>query len=218
MTDIKVCQWLDSNLGPLASEATALPTESQPLPAVDVLWMLVFVVAFFQDILSSTRHHMNKVSLRKVNACSMPALFSNFGIWVEFHRRSKFGRIGHQVGVVSHLLSWYLVALLDRGQVVATSGGQSYKHRSAATMWQNFASLVTQVRSLRPTTVWSFLVGDEQLSIPNSQTCTYQIIPCMCSIIFWGSTNTTTFCCGRYSLNLLLLKSSIHYLGSSYLD
>ena len=29
---LKVCQWLDSNHGPLVSEATALPTESQPLP------------------------------------------------------------------------------------------------------------------------------------------------------------------------------------------
>ena len=31
-SDIKVCLWLDSNRGPLASEATALPTEPQPLP------------------------------------------------------------------------------------------------------------------------------------------------------------------------------------------
>ena len=28
----KSCQWLDSNPGPLESEATALPTVSQPLP------------------------------------------------------------------------------------------------------------------------------------------------------------------------------------------
>ena len=32
MSDIKVCQWLDSNHGPLALEATALPTESPPQP------------------------------------------------------------------------------------------------------------------------------------------------------------------------------------------
>ena len=29
---INFCQWLDSNRGPLVSEATALPTEPQPLP------------------------------------------------------------------------------------------------------------------------------------------------------------------------------------------
>ena len=28
----KICQWLDSNLGPLLSEVTALPTVPQPLP------------------------------------------------------------------------------------------------------------------------------------------------------------------------------------------
>ena len=28
-----MCQWLDSNCGPLVLEATVLPTESQPLPA-----------------------------------------------------------------------------------------------------------------------------------------------------------------------------------------
>ena len=32
MSNIKVCRLLDSNHGPLASEATALPTEPQPLP------------------------------------------------------------------------------------------------------------------------------------------------------------------------------------------
>ena len=32
MFHIKVCRWLDSNRGPLVSEATALPTEPQPLP------------------------------------------------------------------------------------------------------------------------------------------------------------------------------------------
>ena len=29
---INICQWLDSNRGPVVSEATALPTEPQPLP------------------------------------------------------------------------------------------------------------------------------------------------------------------------------------------
>ena len=32
MFEIQVCRWLDSNRGPLVSEATALPTESQLLP------------------------------------------------------------------------------------------------------------------------------------------------------------------------------------------
>ena len=31
---IKSCQWLDSNHGPLVLEATALPTETQPLPTL----------------------------------------------------------------------------------------------------------------------------------------------------------------------------------------
>ena len=30
----KICRWLDSNHGPLVSEATALPTEPQPLPDI----------------------------------------------------------------------------------------------------------------------------------------------------------------------------------------
>ena len=32
MFNINFCQWLDSNCGPLELEATALPTEPQPLP------------------------------------------------------------------------------------------------------------------------------------------------------------------------------------------
>ena len=32
MFHIKVCQWLDSNGGPLVSEATTLPTQPQPRP------------------------------------------------------------------------------------------------------------------------------------------------------------------------------------------
>ena len=34
MSDIIVCRWLDSNCRPLASEATTLPTEPQPLPNI----------------------------------------------------------------------------------------------------------------------------------------------------------------------------------------
>ena len=39
MSDIKVCQWLDSNHRPLASEATALTTEPQPLPIQQKVWI-----------------------------------------------------------------------------------------------------------------------------------------------------------------------------------
>ena len=35
MLIIKFCRWLDSNCGPLVSEATALPTERQPLTKID---------------------------------------------------------------------------------------------------------------------------------------------------------------------------------------
>ena len=33
----KSCQWLDSNPGPLVTEATALPTAPQPLPIENIL-------------------------------------------------------------------------------------------------------------------------------------------------------------------------------------
>ena len=36
----KKCRWLDSNCGSLVSEATALPTEPQPLPLQKHVWML----------------------------------------------------------------------------------------------------------------------------------------------------------------------------------
>ena len=38
---LKSCRWLDSNLGPLASEATVLTTEPQPLPKIKLLWCQV---------------------------------------------------------------------------------------------------------------------------------------------------------------------------------
>ena len=47
--NMKVCLWLDSNCGPLVSEATALPTEPQPLP-LNVKFYLVD---------GSKRHHEN---------------------------------------------------------------------------------------------------------------------------------------------------------------
>ena len=43
---INVCRWLDSNRGPLALEATALPTEPQPLPKFN--WVPVIVVWLVQ--------------------------------------------------------------------------------------------------------------------------------------------------------------------------
>ena len=39
----KFCRWLDSNLGPLVSEATALPTEPQPLP-ISYVWQIISFV------------------------------------------------------------------------------------------------------------------------------------------------------------------------------
>ena len=39
----KFCQWLDSNRGPLVSEATALPTEPQPLPIFRTLYRVTFL-------------------------------------------------------------------------------------------------------------------------------------------------------------------------------
>ena len=36
MSDLKVCWCVDSNCGPLASEATALRTEPQPLPELTI--------------------------------------------------------------------------------------------------------------------------------------------------------------------------------------
>ena len=43
MFHIKVWRWLDSNRGPLLSEATALPTEPQPLPIFSYLPTLGYV-------------------------------------------------------------------------------------------------------------------------------------------------------------------------------
>ena len=36
MFHIKVCQWINSNRGPLVSEASVLPTEPQPLPNLNI--------------------------------------------------------------------------------------------------------------------------------------------------------------------------------------
>ena len=49
MVNINVCQWLDSNCGPLELEVTALPTEPQPLPHLFlcVLGMFFFCHSFF---------------------------------------------------------------------------------------------------------------------------------------------------------------------------
>ena len=49
MSDIKVCQWLDSNRGPLVSEATALPTEPQPLPRKRSLSFSLFSLFKFEQ-------------------------------------------------------------------------------------------------------------------------------------------------------------------------
>ena len=52
MSDIKVCKWLDLNCGPLASEATALPTEPQPLPDLLSLLLLLFWMSVVKDFVS----------------------------------------------------------------------------------------------------------------------------------------------------------------------
>ena len=44
---IKICQCPDSNLGPLASEATALPTEPQPLAFKLLLQNLFLNISIF---------------------------------------------------------------------------------------------------------------------------------------------------------------------------
>ena len=43
MFHIKACWWLDLNRGPLVSEATALPTEPQPLP-ISYVWQIISFV------------------------------------------------------------------------------------------------------------------------------------------------------------------------------
>ena len=46
MFNIIFCQWLDSNRGPLELEATALPTEPQPLPPIDDFTIKILVVVY----------------------------------------------------------------------------------------------------------------------------------------------------------------------------
>ena len=41
---LKICQCLDSNRGPLVSEATALPTEPQPLPIGIIVYPFKFIL------------------------------------------------------------------------------------------------------------------------------------------------------------------------------
>ena len=42
----KFYQWLDSNYGPLVSEATTLPTEPPPLPTYGLLWFFLHGLCF----------------------------------------------------------------------------------------------------------------------------------------------------------------------------
>ena len=48
MFNLKNCRWLDSNCGPLVSEATAQPTKPQPLPHINSLWADVVVDVFLK--------------------------------------------------------------------------------------------------------------------------------------------------------------------------
>ena len=52
MFNIKYCQWLDSNRGLLELEATALPTEPQPLPYLDVQKGAHFASIYFDLVIS----------------------------------------------------------------------------------------------------------------------------------------------------------------------
>ena len=52
----KFCRWLDLNRGPLVSEATALPTEPQPL-----LKSVNFVIVFFSSCTTALCGHRSQV-------------------------------------------------------------------------------------------------------------------------------------------------------------
>ena len=64
----KFCQWLEPNRRPLALEATALPTEPQPLPlcrclaSAVILWILDCFYSVY-DAESSTGYSFNQITL-----------------------------------------------------------------------------------------------------------------------------------------------------------
>ena len=59
---INFCQTLDSNRGPLVLEATALPTEPQPLPKID----FYFSVATIPPFNNNTIWYENIISIVKL--------------------------------------------------------------------------------------------------------------------------------------------------------
>ena len=64
---IKSCRWLNSNCGPLVSEATALPTEPQPLPTAMKLfaaWSLIYYFFKFSPLKRKLKLKLRTLYLR----------------------------------------------------------------------------------------------------------------------------------------------------------
>ena len=86
----KFCQWLDSNRGPLVSEATALPTEPQPLPNLYELCLLLYLYTSEQALIVSKGvvyiNQMPTVSTKRSNPnlddrTSSQRPSSRIGLW-----------------------------------------------------------------------------------------------------------------------------------------
>ena len=73
---IKVCRWLDSDCGPLASEATALPTEPQPQPTCNpFVKMMLFDK---RAICDKHNYKLRQTNSRFFYYLFLPGLFSCF--------------------------------------------------------------------------------------------------------------------------------------------
>ena len=85
----KFCQWLDLNRGPLVSEATALPTEPQPLP----VWTnLCLHIIAYSKFLALTHRQANAVIRLLDTAALLPTVsrakwllhcFGPLSVWPE---------------------------------------------------------------------------------------------------------------------------------------
>ena len=78
MFSLKVCQWLDSNCGPLVSEVTALPTEPQPQ-------LGSYIVKEFDKLISSW--YLNWFLNLKLNFCNRKEGVGSFSD-VDSHRNN----------------------------------------------------------------------------------------------------------------------------------
>ena len=78
----KFCRWLDSNRGPLVSEATALPTVPQPLSHLIEYVTLVqhIVIVFDQSIVIKTMKHSHLLVALGLSSESLPKLHAVDGI------------------------------------------------------------------------------------------------------------------------------------------